>query len=111
MPSPSLFTPITLRELTLDNRIVVSPMCQYSAHEGQASTWHLMHLGALSLSGAGMLCLEATAVEPEGRISPADLGLYDDATERALEPVLKAIREHSKIALVMQLGHAGRKAS
>ena len=106
-----LFSPITLRELTLSNRIVVSPMCQYSAHEGQASTWHLMHLGALSLSGAGMLCIEATAVEPQGRISPGDLGLYDDATERALVPILKAIHEHSSTAVVMQLAHAGRKAS
>ena len=106
-----LFSPITVRELTLSNRIVVSPMCQYSAHEGQASAWHLMHLGALSLSGAGMLCIEATAVEPEGRISAGDLGLYDDATEQALRPILKAIREHSNIGVVMQLAHAGRKAS
>lgn len=112
MPSPSqLFSPITLRELTLENRIVVSPMCQYSADEGRASAWHLMHLGALSLSGAGMLIIEATAVEPEGRISAADLGLYDDATERALQPVLSAIRQHSRTAIVMQLAHAGRKAS
>ena len=109
--SSQLFSPITLRELTLSNRIVVSPMCQYSAHEGRASAWHLMHLGTLSLSGAGMLCIEATAVEPEGRISTGDLGLYDDPTEQALLPILKTIREHSSVAVVMQLAHAGRKAS
>lgn len=109
--SSQLFSPIALRDLTLSNRIVVSPMCQYSADEGRATAWHLMHLGALSLSGASILCLEATAVEPEGRISAGDLGLYDDATERALVPVLKAIREHSPIAVVVQLAHAGRKAS
>ena len=109
--SSQLFSPITLRDLNLTNRIVVSPMCQYSAQDGQATAWHLMHLGSLSLSGAGMLCLEATAVEPEGRISAGDLGLFDDATEQALVPVLKAIREHSTIAVVMQLAHAGRKAS
>ncbi len=107
----SLFSPYTLRGLTLSNRIVVSPMCQYSAHDGQASPWHLMHLGGLALSGAGALCLEATAVEAEGRISAGDLGLYDDATEAALVPVLRAIREHSKTAVFMQVAHAGRKAS
>ncbi|MEO6603709.1 MAG: NADH:flavin oxidoreductase/NADH oxidase [Polyangiaceae bacterium] len=112
MSSPSqLFSPITLRELALSNRIVVSPMCQYSAQDGRATAWHLMHLGAMALSGAGMVCIEATAVEPAGRISAGDLGLYDDATEQALVPVLNAIREHSTTAVVMQLAHAGRKAS
>jgi len=107
----ALFSPITLRELALPNRVVISPMCQYSAEHGQATAWHLMHLGSLALSGAGMLCIEATAVEAGGRISPADLGLYDDATEAALQPILAAIRKHSKIAVTMQLAHAGRKAS
>jgi NADPH2 dehydrogenase len=107
----TLFTPFPLRDLKLANRIVISPMCQYSADEGRASPWHMIHLGSLALSGAGMLCLEATAVEPDGRISPADLGLYDDATEAALRPVLAAIRAHSKIAVTVQLAHAGRKAS
>jgi 2,4-dienoyl-CoA reductase-like NADH-dependent reductase (Old Yellow Enzyme family) len=86
-------------------------MCQYSAERGQATTWHLIHLGSLALSGAGMLCIEATAVEADGRISPVDLGLWDDATEAALQPVMAAIRKHSKIAVTMQLAHAGRKAS
>src|SRR5882724_8220642 len=110
MTSP-LFSPFSLRGLTLQNRVVVSPMCQYSAEAGAASAWHLMHLGGLALSGAGMLCLEATAVEAEGRISPADLGLWNDATERALVPALNAIRQYSDVAVAMQLAHAGRKAS
>jgi 2,4-dienoyl-CoA reductase-like NADH-dependent reductase (Old Yellow Enzyme family) len=106
-----LFSPFILRGLTLSNRIVVSPMCQYSAEGGEATTWHMVHLGTLAFSGAGMLCIEATAVEPEGRITPADLGLWNDATEAALKPVLAAIRKSSRIAVAMQLGHAGRKAS
>jgi 2,4-dienoyl-CoA reductase-like NADH-dependent reductase (Old Yellow Enzyme family) len=107
----ALFTPITLRGVTLANRIVVSPMCQYSAERGEATAWHMIHLGQLALSGAGMLCIEATAVEPDGRITPADLGLWDDVTEAALKPVLAAIRKHSPIRVAMQLSHAGRKAS
>ncbi|WP_089341993.1 NADH:flavin oxidoreductase/NADH oxidase [Burkholderia singularis] len=107
----ALFSPFTLRGVTLANRIVISPMCQYSAEHGRAGAWHLIHLGHLALSGAAMLCLEATAVEPDGRISPADLGLWDDATEAALEPVLAAIRRYSPIRVAIQLSHAGRKAS
>ena len=107
----ALFSPFTLGGLTLPNRIVVSPMCQYSAVDGCANDWHMIHLGTLALSGASLLCLEATAVEPIGRITPGDLGLYDDVTEAALKPVLAAIRKHSKIAVAMQIAHAGRKAS
>jgi NADPH2 dehydrogenase len=107
----ALFSPLSLRSLTLPNRIVVSPMCQYSAEDGRATAWHMIHLGHLALSGAGMLVLEASAVEAIGRITPGDLGLYDDATEEALKPVLAAIRKHSKIAVAIQLAHAGRKAS
>lgn len=107
----TLFSPYALRGLQLDNRVVISPMCQYSAQDGAATDWHMIHLGGLALSGAGMLCIEATAVEPEGRITAADLGLWDDATEAALKPVLAAIRKHSGIAIAMQIGHAGRKAS
>src|SRR5580698_1900282 len=106
-----LFSPFTLRGVTLPNRVVVSPMCQYSAEEGRATEWHMIHLGGLALSGAGMLCIEATAVEPDGRITPSDLGLWDDATEAALKPVLAAIRQYSEIPVTMQLAHAGRKAS
>jgi NADPH2 dehydrogenase len=107
----ALFSPIALRGLTLRNRIVVSPMCQYSAENGEASTWHMIHLNTLALSGAGLLCIEATAVEPDGRITPGCLGLYNDATEAALKPVLAAIRTYSKIPVVMQIAHAGRKGS
>ncbi|NIE66546.1 NADH:flavin oxidoreductase/NADH oxidase [Burkholderia sp. Ax-1719] len=106
-----LFTPLALRGMTLANRIVVSPMCQYSAERGEANDWHMIHLGSLALSGAAMLCIEATAVEPDGRITPGCLGLWDDATEAALEPVIAAIRRHSPIRVAMQISHAGRKAS
>ena len=107
----ALFSPLKLGGVTLENRIMVSPMCQYSALDGCAGAWHMLHLGSLALSGAGLLCLEATAVEAEGRISLGDLGLYDEATEAALVPVLAAIRAHLKIALGIQIAHAGRKAS
>jgi 2,4-dienoyl-CoA reductase-like NADH-dependent reductase (Old Yellow Enzyme family) len=107
----ALFGPFTLRSVVVPNRIVISPMCQYSADQGAATAWHLIHLGHLALSGAGMLCIEATAVEPDGRITPACLGLWDQRTEDALRPVLAAVRQYSKIAVTMQLAHAGRKAS
>src|SRR6202034_2942756 len=107
----ALFTPFTLRSVVVVNRIVVSPMCQYSADRGEASVWHLMHLGNLALSGAGMLCIEATAVEPDGRITPACFGLWAQRTEDALQPVLAAVRRYSNTAITVQLAHAGRKAS
>jgi 2,4-dienoyl-CoA reductase-like NADH-dependent reductase (Old Yellow Enzyme family) len=111
-PSPALFTPWRLGPLELANRIVVAPMCQYSAHEGSATDWHLIHLGHLALSGAGLLILEATAVEATGRITPGCLGLYSDANEAALARVLDAVRAHGTgMPLAIQLAHAGRKAS
>lgn len=106
-----LFSATQLGKLTLDNRIVIAPMCQYSAENGKASAWHRIHLGQLALSGAGLLIIEATAVEAAGRISPGDLGLWDDATEAALASVLQDIRQYSDIPFGIQLGHAGRKAS
>jgi len=106
-----LFSPYSLGSVTLPNRIVIAPMCQYSAINGEASDWHLMHLGNLAMSGAGLLIIEATAVEPEGRISPADLGLWSDDTEAALARVLTAVRKYSQIPIAIQLAHAGRKAS
>jgi len=106
-----LFTPISLGELDLPNRIIIAPMCQYSADEGKATEWHTMHLGQLSLSGAGLLIVEATSVAPEGRITPSDLGLWDDATEQALAQVVLAVRKHASMPLGIQLSHAGRKAS
>ena len=106
-----LFTPLTLGPLTLPNRIVIAPMCQYSAVDGCATDWHLIHLGSLALSGAGLLILEATAVSAVGRITPGCLGLYDDASEAALGRVLQALRAYSDMPLAIQLAHAGRKAS
>jgi 2,4-dienoyl-CoA reductase-like NADH-dependent reductase (Old Yellow Enzyme family) len=106
-----LFSGIKIGPLQLDNRIIVAPMCQYSAVNGQASDWHTIHLGNLALSGAGLLILEATAVSAEGRISYGDLGLWDDATEHALAKTLTAIRQYSPMPIGVQLAHAGRKAS
>ena len=107
----ALFEPIHLRGLTLENRIVVSPMCQYSAVDGDATDWHLIHLGHLALGGAGLLILEATAVDPVGRITHDCLGLWSDANEAALRGVLDVVRRHSAVPLGIQLAHAGRKAS
>ncbi|MBW3097471.1 NADH:flavin oxidoreductase/NADH oxidase [Pseudohoeflea sp. DP4N28-3] len=110
MPT-SLFSPLRLKKLELENRIVVSPMCQYSAEDGSATDWHLQHLGTLSASGAGLLVVEATAVSAEGRISHGDLGLYSDANEQALGRVVAHCRAHGDARLGIQIGHAGRKAS
>ncbi|MBS0517884.1 MAG: NADH:flavin oxidoreductase/NADH oxidase [Proteobacteria bacterium] len=110
--SARLFTPVDLGGVTLPNRIVVSPMCQYAAVDGSAQPWHQVHYGMLSMSGAGLLCLEATHVEREGRITQGCLGLYSDANEAALKPVIEWIRgwmPHVKLGV--QLAHAGRKAS
>ena len=109
--SSKLFEPITLRGVRLENRIVVSPMCQYSAENGSATDWHLMHLGQLSHSGAGLLMVEMTNVEARARISPFCLGLYDDDNERALARAVEFCRRHSEVRIGVQLGHAGRKAS
>ncbi len=110
-PLSELFSPIAFGPLSLSNRIVIAPMCQYSSTDGLANDWHRIHLGQLSQSGAGLLILEATAVLPEGRISWADLGLWDDATEAALASVLASVRQWSPMPLGIQLAHAGRKAS
>src|SRR5436309_6494637 len=106
-----LFTPYRVGSLELRNRIVIAPMCQYSAEEGRATDWHLIHLGNLALSGAALLMIEATAVTPEGRISPDDLGLWSDANEAALGRVLESVRRWSDMPIGIQLAHAGRKAS
>jgi len=108
---PALFQPLKIGSLELENRIVIAPMCQYSATDGNAGDWHAIHLGHLALSGAALLIIEATAVLAEGRITPADLGLYSDANEAALAGVLATVRAHSPIKIGMQLAHAGRKAS
>jgi 2,4-dienoyl-CoA reductase-like NADH-dependent reductase (Old Yellow Enzyme family) len=106
-----LFSPIKLGPLELANRIAIAPMCQYSAEGGHPTDWHMIHLGHLALSGAGLLIIEATAVTEEGRISPDDLGLWSDEHAASLEPIINAMRKYSPIKIGIQLGHAGRKAS
>ncbi|MBC7520265.1 MAG: NADH:flavin oxidoreductase/NADH oxidase [Sandarakinorhabdus sp.] len=111
MAIPLLFEPLAIGDLAMPNRIVIAPMCQYSAIDGAMTDWHTIHLGHLALSGAGLLIIEATAVSPEGRISCADVGLWDDATEAAMARTLGAIRRNSAMPIAIQLAHAGRKAS
>ncbi len=106
-----LFQPLDIGTMRLANRVIIAPMCQYSASDGSAGDWHLIHLGHLALSGAGLLIIEATAVSAEGRITAGDLGLYTDDNEQALARVIDAVRAQSPIQLGMQLAHAGRKAS
>jgi 2,4-dienoyl-CoA reductase-like NADH-dependent reductase (Old Yellow Enzyme family) len=105
-----LFTPFVQRSLTLRNRIVVAPMCQYSADNGMPNDWHLVHLGSRAVGGAAAVVAEATAVSPEGRISPGDTGIWNDAQADAWQPIAAFIRSQHAIAGV-QLAHAGRKAS
>jgi len=111
MTQAKLFSPLRLGSLELPNRIVIAPMCQYSAEEGCMTDWHVIHLGHLALSGAAVLTIEATAVTAEGRITYADTGLYSDDCERAMSRVLQSVRRWSNISLAVQLAHAGRKAS
>ncbi len=106
-----LFTPIQLGGITLPNRIVVSPMCQYSAADGAMSDWHAVHLGSLACSGAGLMIIEATGVTREGRISNFCTGLYHDLNEAAMKRVVEICRGISKSPIGVQLAHAGRKAS
>jgi 2,4-dienoyl-CoA reductase-like NADH-dependent reductase (Old Yellow Enzyme family) len=106
-----LFTPVRVGAVELPNRIVIAPMCQYSAVDGCMTDWHLIHLGQLALSGAALLTIEATSVLPEGRITCADVGLWDEATEAAISRTLESIRRWSGMRVAIQLSHAGRKAS
>ncbi|MGC1484278.1 MAG: NADH:flavin oxidoreductase/NADH oxidase [Candidatus Acidiferrum sp.] len=105
-----LFSPFRMRETALKNRIVVSPMCEYSAKDGHPQTWHLVHLGSRAIGGASLVFTEATAVEERGRISLADAGIYDDAHVASWHPIAEFIRSHGAVP-GMQLAHAGRKAS
>jgi 2,4-dienoyl-CoA reductase-like NADH-dependent reductase (Old Yellow Enzyme family) len=106
----ALFTPLRLRSVELRNRIAVSPMCQYSASDGRPTDWHLVHLGSRAVGGAGLVIVEATAVAPEGRISPGDLGLWSDDRVEAFRPLTALIAAHGAVPGV-QIAHAGRKAS
>src|SRR5512140_1145881 len=102
-----LFTPLTLRSVTFRNRILVSPMCQYSSHDGMPTDWHLVHLGSRAVGGAGLVMVEATAVSHEGRISPNDSGIWSDAHAKAFAPIASFMREQGAIPGI-QLAHAGR---
>ncbi len=108
---PPLFTPFKLRDMVLENRVVVSPMCMYSATEGTVDDWHLVHLGSRAVGGAGLVYTEATAVSPEGRISPGCAGIYSDANEAAWRRVVEFIHRHSAAKTCLQLSHSGRKGS
>lgn len=105
-----LFSPLNLRSITFRNRIFVSPMCQYSSHDGLPTDWHLVHLGSRAVGGAGLVMVEATAVSPEGRISPGDSGIWSDAHAEAFAPIARFIREQGAVPGI-QLAHAGRKGS
>ena len=105
-----LFSPLTLRGTTFDNRVWVSPMCQYSSHDGRPTDWHLVHLGAFAQGGAGLVMTEATAVVPEGRISPVDAGIWNDEQAADYERIVAFVRGQGAVPGI-QLAHAGRKAS
>jgi len=105
-----LFSPLTFRELTIRNRILVSPMCQYSSRDGMPSDWHMVHLGSRAVGGAGLVMVEASAVTPQGRISPDDSGIWNNDQATAYAPIARFIREHGAVPAI-QLAHAGRKAS
>lgn len=106
-----LFSPVTLRGLTIPNRVTVAPMCQYSAIDGVPQDWHLVHLGQFALSGPGLIFTEATGVQPDGRITQSCTGLYDDATERAFKRIVDFMKSVGDMAIGIQLGHSGRKGS
>ena len=110
MSSPTLLSPFTIRDLTLKNRVVISPMCQYSAIDGVVTDWHLVHLGRFALGGAGLVFVEATGVEARGRISPGDVGLWNDEQARALSRIADFLKANGAAAGI-QLAHSGRKGS
>src|SRR3954467_9729228 len=105
-----LFSPFKLRELTFKNRIFVSPMCQYSSEDGMPTDWHLVHLGSRAVGGAAMVMVEATAVSPEGRITPWDSGIWSDDHVPAFARITAILKQHNSVPAI-QLAHAGRKAS
>src|SRR6201992_268206 len=105
-----LFTPLKIRDIELKNRIVVSPMCEYSAKDGHPQPWHMVHLGSRAVGGAALVMTEASAVDARGRISAADAGIYDDSHVASWRPVTEFVKSQGA-AVGMQLAHAGRKAS
>src|SRR6201747_1959630 len=109
-PAAPLLTPLTIRGVTFRNRIVVSPMCQYSSEEGMANDWHLVHLGSRAVGGAALVIVEATAVTRDGRISPADMGIWNDDQIEPLARIARFVHAQGAVSGI-QLSHAGRKAS
>src|SRR5271167_1860817 len=105
-----LFSPLTIRDITFRNRVFVSPMCQYSSVEGMPTHWHVVHLGSRAVGGAGLVMVEATAIVPEGRISPSDSGIWSDAHADAFKPIARFLKQQGAVPAI-QLAHAGRKAS
>ncbi len=108
--TPSLFTPLSIRDTEIPNRVMLSPMCQYSADDGLANEWHRVHLGSRAVGGAGLVMAEATAVEPHGRITPGCLGIWSDEHAERLEPITEFVRSQGSVPAI-QLAHAGRKGS
>ncbi|CAK7193525.1 NADPH dehydrogenase [Commensalibacter sp. Nvir] len=106
-----LFEPWSIENLRLENKIVIPPMCQYSAEHGKMTDWHRIHIGSMLKSGAGLFIVEATAVSPEGRITPYCVGLWNDETQEAMQKMLHSVRKYSSMPIAIQLAHAGRKAS
>ena len=107
---PHLFQPFTIKSVTLRNRIGVSPMCQYSSDDGVATDWHLVHLGSRAVGGAGLVIAEATAVSPEGRITPGDAGIWADKHVEPIARINRFVKQHGAVPGI-QIAHAGRKAS
>src|ERR1700743_2130438 len=105
-----LFEPLQIKSVTLKNRIVVSPMCEYSSEDGFANDWHLVHLGSRAIGGAALIIMEATAISPEGRITPGDMGIWKNEHITNLKRITTFIHQHDAVAGI-QLAHAGRKAS
>src|SRR6202165_1404956 len=110
IPMPALFQPLLIRSIRLKNRIMVSPMCEYSSEDGFANDWHLVHLGSRAVGGAALIITEAAAVSPEGRITPQDLGIWKDGHIEFLQRITQFIKRHDAVPGI-QLAHAGRKAS
>ena len=110
MGSPHLFQPLTIKSVTLRNRIGVSPMCEYSSEDGVATDWHLVHLGSRAVGGAGLVIAEATAVSPEGRITPGDAGIWADKHVEPIARINRFVKAHGAVPGI-QIAHAGRKAS
>jgi 2,4-dienoyl-CoA reductase-like NADH-dependent reductase (Old Yellow Enzyme family) len=108
--SSHLFSPLVLRSVEFHNRIFVSPMCQYSSENGMPNEWHFVHLGSRAIGGASMVCVEASGVTPEGRITPWDAGIWSQAHAQAWAPIARFLREHGAVPAI-QIAHAGRKAS